>query len=297
MLFTLLFAGTVNADSKEMYGRLVGTIAGVTFDEPIACLGQNERPEAFFQEHPPVAHDAPGGVKVSGGASGKTLTLLVRGKGLDERLMLRDVQFVAGKYVYVGTVIKRNKPDVEIDIKLWCSPELPPTDTEKASVEEVTSSAVPYAVRQFESVGTGAIDTGDTSYAFQVADCNLQPKDQGNGWTREFYILGAGVSNGRDFFVRIQQSRKGSKTTSDSMIRFAPLPQVMTIEDMDAFLYLQGADGINLMPGNKHSGRRLLLEDNKVVSESKVGLLYTGEGFTSKERTNPLKASVVVHCG
>ncbi len=297
LLLIVFNIGTVEAKPKVMYGYLKGTIAGVAIDEKIACHGQKEIPEGFIQEYPPLMGKAPPGrMKIGGSTDGKRLTLIVNGKGIDQKLIVRGVKHENGKYIYTGTKKYKSKPAVDVDIKFWCSPEVDHSQLVNKKTLKTKDKKIPYAVREFESIGHGVIDTGSVSYKFDVADCSLNPVKQDNGWIKEYEILGAGVSNGKDFLVKISQSKKGRKGLNDSVIKFAPLPVDTTSADMKAFVYIMNADAIKLMAGNKNSGRRLLVKGNTVVSESKVRLLYMGKGFTSSKRKHPKQATVDIEC-
>ena len=297
LLINLIILKTLEAKSKLIYGYLKGQIGGVSIDEKISCHGQNQIPEAFIQEYPAVMGKVkPGRMKIGGGTDGKRLTLILKGNGVDKTLMLRGIKHVDGRYAYTGTLKYSKKPNLDVDIKFWCSPEIDHSKMVTKKTSKIKQTKVPYVVREFTSIGHGVIDAGNIRYKFEVADCRLHAVRQDNGWTKEFEILGAGISNGRDFMVNISQSKKGSKLLNSSVIKFAPLPKITTSVDMKAFVYLQQADAIQLMAGNKHSAKRLMVKGNQVVSESTVRLVHIGSGFRATTSLNSGEATVRVQC-
>ena len=297
LLLSMISLEAVEAKSSLMYGYLKGQIGEVSIDEKIACHGQNKIPEAFIQEYPPLIDKIQSGrMKIGGGTDGKRLTLIVKGNGIDKTLMVRGIKHLNGSYVYTGTIKYRKKPNLDVDIKFWCSPEIDHSKMANKKISKTKKTKVPYVVRYFESIGHGVIDAGSITYKFEVADCSLNAVKQDNGWTKEFEILGAGVSNGKDFLVNISQSKKGRKILNGSVIRFAPLPEATTSADMKAFIYLQKVDAIQLMAENKHSAKRLIVKGNQVVSESTVRLVHTGSGFMATTDRNPREATVLVQC-
>ncbi|WP_457665364.1 hypothetical protein [Thiolapillus sp.] len=112
----ILIANPVNA--AEFSGRLVGTIDGVTIDEPIRCLG-TAPPEAFFQGSN-AATDDKDALEISGGASGNYLNLVIRGPGIDLRGRFKGFSNKDGKISFSSVKKRKNKKDQQIDISFWC---------------------------------------------------------------------------------------------------------------------------------------------------------------------------------
>lgn len=159
---------------------------------------------------------------------------------------------------------------------------------EPALPPETTVTAEPsYEIRQFEPVGTGRVVIDDQELIFDVANCDLDPVELPNGFTRHLQIIGAGTRNGRSFFVAIRYERHENRVSSNLTIFDAPLPaRLLELDkaseaDMQTMQAVMDAEMLRVP--QIHPDNYIISDGSVTLSQPEKAMILDHEGNLERE--------------